>query len=215
MRRCMSTLLILVLLLTACNVTVKTVQETLPDGSYLSSITDTLSQAAPAENAHSVSITLRQEDGSEVTAQIPLDTPEDSDILPVDSWEEYRQNAPFLPALRQRQDGSWVLVTLNRHGQLMSRIRSAVKTVSYYSADGTLQWTVRLTASFRWDGLNAVCTGSDAEVMVADENSWQLLEQTVNDGLCTVTFRRTTLGVPTSTPSFTFQLTCDPDGSVT
>lgn len=214
MRKYMPYFLILVLLLSACGAKSRPVQETLSDGSYIESIAIPLSQDEFVENTSSVSIVLRQEDGSEINAQMQLEPLEDPSILPVDSWQEYWENGPFFPALRQRDDGSLALIFLNRHGQIMSRNRSVEKTVSYYSAGNALQWAVKLTASFHYDGLSAVCTGSYASVTIEDENSWQLVNQTVTGGLCTVTFRRTTLGVPTSTPTFTFQLTCDPEGNI-
>lgn len=212
--------LLLALVLTACGKQKSAVAtEVLADSSYLLTSSSILEDRELSEESAQYSLMLSDGKGSIFLSEIPADKVLDGERISFSTFEaytEYEENKPYFPALRRRDDGSWAVVTLNKHGEIVQKSRFARKDVSYYSADGKLQWTVTFTACFQYDGLTAACTDGNVEVTVADENSWEVLNwAATEDGCCSVTFRRETLGVPTSTPTFTFQLTCDPDGSVT
>ena len=105
--------------------------------------------------------------------------------------------------------------------QLMSsgtRTVSKTKYVNYYDSNGTLLWTVELTASFTYNKQQATCTYVSRNSETYDRD-WSVVssraEKSGNTATGWFTVRQTKLGVPLKTIERTLTLTCDANGNVT
>lgn len=94
---------------------------------------------------------------------------------------------------------------------------SATKYAEYYDKNGTLLWTVYLTAYFSYDGLDAECTASSVYYKVYDSD-WSLtsMESTESENTAKgiFTMKQHKLGVPLKTVERTLTITCDKDGKL-
>ena len=103
--------------------------------------------------------------------------------------------------------------------QLLSGTKTVSKTkyVNYYDSNGTLLWTVSLTASFTYNKQQATCTYVSRHSEVYDRD-WSVVssrtEKSGNTATGYFTVRQTKLGVPLKTIERTLTLTCDPNGNV-
>ena len=104
--------------------------------------------------------------------------------------------------------------------QLLGGIKTVSKTkyVNYYDSNGTLLWTVSLTAEFTYNKQQATCTSVSRHYVVYDRD-WSVVsartEKEGNTATGWFTVRQTKLGVPLKTIERTLILTCDANGNVT
>ena len=104
--------------------------------------------------------------------------------------------------------------------ELLSGIKTVSKTkyVNYYDSNGTLLWTVSLTADFTYNKQQATCTSVSRHSEVYDRD-WSIVssrtEKSGNTATGRFTVQQTKLGVPLKTIERTLTLTCDPNGNVT
>ena len=105
------------------------------------------------------------------------------------------------------------LIRLLRKQQTVSK----TKYVSYYDANGTLLWTLYLSADFIYNGKTAACDSVAVSFDILDAD-WRNLASagSVNGDTAVGQFamRQYKLGVPLKTVQKTLTLTCRPDGAV-
>lgn len=95
---------------------------------------------------------------------------------------------------------------------------SKTKYVSYYDSRGTLLWTVFLTASFTYNGKEAVCTGASVSHDIVDTD-WKMqtaeCSKAENTARGFFAVRQYKLGLPLKTIEKELTLRCDTKGNVT
>lgn len=126
-----------------------------------------------------------------------------------------QQSAAYSSVIRT-SDGILRVITMGSDGRPVSQQKTATKTSRFYSADGTLQWTMSVTASFTYDGLSVTCSDISTAVTIENQDSWCIKKKTVSESSPSldVTFGRIILGVITSTPEFSLVLECDNFGNL-
>ena len=166
-----------------------------------------------------------KEDGSYEVIQVdkngdPVDIPKEFNIFELLGDVEIRRmdystKAPVTyPALRLMDDGSYAVVIMSEDGTPVERTKVATKVSRFYSAEGKLQWTMAVTATFTYNGLEAKCSNISTKVTIAEPDNWYLISEDTNGTRYSVCFGRTTLGVTTSTPTFEILLNCNRQGNL-
>ena len=103
--------------------------------------------------------------------------------------------------------------------RFLTGTKTAEKTkyVNYYDKNGTLLWSVQLTATFSYSKSEAKCDSAQVSSVFYDTD-WKLISSgTEKDGDTAVgrfTVRQIKLGVPLKTVKRTVTLTCDTNGNV-
>lgn len=107
-------------------------------------------------------------------------------------------------------------------GQADGTPADAVKTFQYQdkvtSEDGTVRWTLRLSASFARQGDAYVCTAADYQFDSYNTTWYQVSGDVTFHGdtaECTVAVGQRYFWIPVKKDTFTFTLTCAPDGTLT
>ena len=120
------------------------------------------------------------------------------------------------PRVVRDVNGGFRVITVDKNGDPVTNQKTATKTIRFYSADGTLQWTMSVTATFTYDGLSVTCSDISTAVEIENKDSWCVKEKTASESVPSldVTFGRITLGVITSTPEFSLVLECDSFGNL-
>lgn len=168
---------------------------------------------------------ITNEDGSMEVIQVdkngdPVEVPNtfnifdllgDVEIHPMDSS---KTTAVTYPALRLADNGNYAVVIMSRDGTPVERTKMATKVSRFYSADGKLQWTMAVTATFTYNGLEVNCGDVSTKVTIADPDNWYLISEETDGTRYSVCFGRTTLGVTTSAPTFDVSLNCNRQGDL-
>ena len=165
------------------------------------------------------------EDGSWKVIQvdkngIPVDVPEKIDLFELLGDLDIRRVEPIIenhltyPTLRLTEDGNLAVVIMSRDGTPVERTKTATKVSRFYSAEGKLQWTIAITATFTYNGLEVKCSDVSTKVTIADPDNWYLISEETDGTQYRVCFGRTTLGVTTSAPTFEVFLNCDRQGNL-
>ena len=165
---------------------------------------------------------VQKEDGSMEVIRVdqngdPVDTPLTFNIFDLLGEIEILPAKPAAvtyPALRLREDGSYAVVLMAEDGTPVERTKTATKVTRFYSAEGQLQWTMAVTATFTYNGLEVKASDVSAKITVADPGSWYIIREETDGTAYTVCLGRTTLGVTTSTPEFSIVLHCSPQGAL-
>lgn len=123
----------------------------------------------------------------------------------------------------QNEDAMSVLTRLlhllRRMLQMLTGTKTVQKTkyVNYYDKNGTLLWTVTLTARFAYSKSNVKCEAAAVNAEMFDPD-WRLIsaatEKSGPTATARFTVRQTKLGVPLKTIEKTVTLTCDRNGNV-
>lgn len=150
----------------------------------------------------------------------PIDVPKEVNILELLGDVEihrvtYNTESPMTyPTLQLMEDGSYAVVIMSRDGKPVERTKMATKVSRFYSADGKLQWTMAVTATFTYNGLEVNCSNVSTEVTIADPDNWYLISEETDGTRYSVCFGRTTLGVTTSAATFEVVLNCTRQGDL-
>ena len=164
--------------------------------------------------------------GAAVLPALATDVPEQRETLEDGSYfVTVVSDAPPQYGEISAEDGLSALINrlirfLRQMIQLLAGTRTVSKTkyVNYYDSNGTLLWTVSLTADFTYNGQQATCTSVSRHSEVYDRD-WSIVssrtEKSGNTATGYFTVRQTKLGVTLKTIERTITLTCDADGYVT
>ena len=126
------------------------------------------------------------------------------------------QQDPTYTNVVRGPDGTLRVVIMDAAGRPIPQRKTATKTTRFFSADGTLQWTMSVTATFTYDGLTVSCSDIVTDVNIENKDGW-CVKKVVNsetEPSLKITFGRITLGVITSTPEFSLELECDSSGNL-
>lgn len=150
----------------------------------------------------------------------PVDIPEEVNLLELLGDVEIKhvtyepKEHMTYPTLQLMEDGSYTVVIMSRDGKPVERTKMATKVSRFYSAEGKLQWTMAVTATFTYNGLEVTGSNVSTKVTIANPDNWYLISEETDGTRYSVCFGRTTLGVTTSTPSFEIHLDCDRQGEL-
>ena len=115
------------------------------------------------------------------------------------------------------EDGSYIVTTLRVNRNARMSFVSGNKSDSYYSVNGSLQWTYTVYASFTYDGVAADCYSSSSDISYYDPY-WTCLSERVSPSGNTVygsaSFQRTVLGIVTNNESSYITISCDANGNI-
>ncbi len=114
-------------------------------------------------------------------------------------------------------DGTYLITELTTENSLARSTRTASKSSSLYDNDGTTLWTVKLTATFTYNGTTATCTSASTSYTIYDDQ-WRVTSATAsksgNKATGNFTVKKSFLGIPIATKDVTVTLTCSPNGTV-
>ena len=121
------------------------------------------------------------------------------------------QQDPTYTNVVRGPDGTLRVVIMDAAGRPIPQRKTATKTTRFFSADGTLQWTMSVTATFTYDGLCVSCSDIITDISIENKDAWCVINETASETVPSldVTFGRITLGVITSMPEFSLALECD------
>ena len=115
------------------------------------------------------------------------------------------------------EDGGYIMVELNTNSDKARATVSKSKVATRYSDDDEMQWQIRLSGSFTYDGTTASCTSSSCTVTIYN-NAWYTDSKTswknANSAYATVVMGRKLLGVTVDRETIDLTLTCDRYGKV-
>ena len=108
------------------------------------------------------------------------------------------------------------MVELNTNSDTARATVSKSKVATRYSDDDEMQWQIRLSGSFTYNGTTASCTSSSCTVTIYN-NAWYMDSKTAwassNTAYATVEMGRKLLGVTVKRETVDLTLTCDKNGN--
>ncbi len=114
------------------------------------------------------------------------------------------------------EDGGYIMVELNTNSDTARATVSKSKVATRYSDDDEMQWQIRLSGSFTYNGTTASCTSSSCTVTIYN-NAWYMDSKTAwasgNTAYATVEMGRKLLGVTVKRETVDLTLTCDKNGN--
>ncbi len=114
-------------------------------------------------------------------------------------------------------DGTYLVTTIETENNLTRATISKGKVSSLYDNDGTTLWTVKLTATFTYNGTTATCSSASTSYTIYDD-VWKVKSATAtksgNKATGNFTVKKSFLGIPIATKDVTVTLTCSPNGTV-
>jgi len=116
-------------------------------------------------------------------------------------------------------DGSYGITTITvMPSKAFGASVTSSKSYHHYSASNVLLWTVKLTATFTYNGSTASCTNATPSYTVYS-SVWKVKKAQAsysgNTATGEFTVKRYNLGIPVETVNKTLTLTCSPSGTVT
>ncbi len=114
-------------------------------------------------------------------------------------------------------DGTYLVTTMETENNSTRSTINKYKSSSLHDNDGTTLWTVKLTATFNYNGTTATCTSASTSYTIYDDQ-WRVTSATAsksgNKATGNFTVKRYLLGIPIATKDVTVTLTCSPNGTV-
>lgn len=114
------------------------------------------------------------------------------------------------------EDGGYIMVELNTNSNTARTTISKSKVVTRYSGDDEMQWQIRLSGSFTYNGSSAGCSSCNCTVTIYN-NIWYTESKTSwangNTANATVVMARELLGVTVKRETVDLTLTCDKNGN--
>jgi uncharacterized protein YxeA len=114
-------------------------------------------------------------------------------------------------------DGSYGVITIaeEQYYSRAAKTKSGTKKYEYFSANGTLQWTAYLKASFTYNGNTSSCSSVDSLTISIQDNDWSVYSKASsksgNTAVGDITMARKML-VGSSKFPVKVVLSCDKDG---
>lgn len=119
--------------------------------------------------------------------------------------------------VEQFEDGSYIEEYIIEDIARSSDTKTVTKYQNYRDENGNIDWTITLTATFTYDGTTAKSTSAESSVSIY-VSYWSMVNKyTVRSGNTAtgkVTLSQTALGIEVARNTYTIELTCTPDGTV-
>ena len=117
----------------------------------------------------------------------------------------------------ETEDGDKLPVWRDSKGNMLYKTKFATKYCSYYSADGTLLWTMSVTAMFKRNSVDQYCEVISGNITIWETDSWYVITENTSDEInsasYTVQFGRKNLGITIAEPNYTVTLSRDEKGN--
>lgn len=113
-------------------------------------------------------------------------------------------------------DGSYLVITTTESLSRAS-VKTACRNYRYYNALDDLEWMAKLSASFRYNGTDVVCTASNLDIYIYYTNWYVVAQNEYRSGATAVgeyTMGRQVMGAPISETAYTITITCDANGNL-
>ena len=114
------------------------------------------------------------------------------------------------------EDGGYIMVELNTNSNTARTTISKSKVVTRYSDDDEMQWQIRLSGSFTYNGSSAGFPSCNCTVTIYDD-TWYTESKTSwangNTANATVVMARKSLGITVRRETVDLTLTCDKNGN--
>jgi hypothetical protein len=114
------------------------------------------------------------------------------------------------------EDGGYIMVELNTNSNTARTTISKSKVVTRYSDDDEMQWQIRLSGSFTYNGSSAGCSSCNCTVTIYDD-TWYTESKTSwangNTANATVVMAQKLLGITVRRETVDLTLTCDKNGN--
>lgn len=123
------------------------------------------------------------------------------------------------------EDGSYAIVTISEDPVLSdsqsstkaAQTKSGSKSISFYSSNNVIQWTVTVSGTFSYDGSSATCTASSVSSVIY-VNDWKVTSAVAsksgNKAIGDFTVKRYVLLIPVQTETVKLTLACSASGAL-
>lgn len=115
------------------------------------------------------------------------------------------------------EDGSYVIVSIEKSPARVANTVSGFKTCTGYGGSGQLLWEAKLEATFAYSGGWYTCTTARCDVTIYAGNWYVVSNNTLrssNNAYTYLTMGSKLLGITVSEESYTIKLTCDSNGNL-